>query len=258
MEIEKNKFLKLPEDVYRKADGWNYSLIKEFMKSPKHYKYALTHPSEPTPSMILGTAVHSAVLEPDEFKANYLVAPEGLDGRTKEGKEFKKEAEASGKTVVDSSVLEIANGVMANPNAAELLNNQSTVTERAIFWENCKCKVDLYCEDLGILADLKTTDSVIPADFAATVARLRYYIQAAHYMQGVLATGKKVNSYRIIAVENKPPFDCVVYELDNEAIKLGMTTLEGIYQSLEFCEAVDTWGGVSNAVERLELPKWIK
>ena len=256
--MEKNLFLVLPEDVYREAKGWNYSLIKEFMKSPKHYKWALEHPSTPTPSMVLGTAVHTAVLLPEQFKQQYLIYPEGLDGRTAEAKALKKEAQEMGKTLIDPIVLNIQEGVMANPEAVKLLSG--ALTEMAIFWDNnfgtCKCKVDMW--NNGILADLKTTDSVIPEDFANTVARLKYYIQAAHYIEGVQATGNKVEEYRIIAVENKPPFDCVVYSLDESAIKQGMIALEAIYESLAFCEATDIWQGVSSIVEKLELPKWIK
>lgn len=250
--------LELPESEYRQAAGWNYSLIKEFMKSPRHYQWAREHPSEPTPSMQIGTAVHMAILEPEKFKASYVVAPVGLDGRTAEAKALKKEAQEQGKTLIDSTVVDIATGVLMNPEATKLLENKTTVTERAIFWDNCKCKLDLWCEELGVLADLKTTDSVVPQDFAATVGRLRYYIQAAHYINGVRSCGKKINSYRIIAVENKPPYDCVVYELDEEAIKQGFAVLMDVYDSLAFCEATDMWGGVSSNLERLELPKWVK
>ncbi len=258
--MEKGKFLDLEEDVYRAEKGWNYSLLKEFMKSPKHYKYALENPSQPTPSMVLGTAAHTAILQPQLFEKCYRIMPEGLDGRTAEAKALKKEAMEAGATLVDGCVLEMRDAVLENKEAAEIISH--SLTERAIFWDNdygtCKCKVDIWYEGAGILADLKTTDSVLPDDFANTVARLKYYIQAAHYIEGVKSTGATVKEYLIIALENKPPYDCVVYRLSEDAIKQGISILDNIYASLSFCEATGDWAGVSNRIENLELPKWAK
>lgn len=256
--MELNKFLDLPEEEYRSAKGWNYSLIKEFMKSPKHYKYALENPSVPTPSMLLGTATHCAILQPEDFAKKYVVAPEGLDGRTAEAKALKKQAADMGASLTDACVLKMKDSVYANKSAVEIING--AITERAIFWENemgtCKCKVDIWNAEKGILADLKTTDSVLPSDFANSIARLKYYIQAAHYIQGVQATGAKVNDYLIVALENKPPYDCVVYRLGADAIIQGMGILSNIYESLAFCEATNDWAGVSDQIEDIELPKW--
>ena len=42
--------------------------------------------NEPTPAMIMGSAVHSAVLEPDLFPTEYVMGPQGLNMRTNAGK----------------------------------------------------------------------------------------------------------------------------------------------------------------------------
>jgi hypothetical protein len=59
-------------------------------KSPLHYWARFLDPNrvvpEPTPAMAIGSAVHTHVLELDQWDARYVTAPEGIDRRTKAGK----------------------------------------------------------------------------------------------------------------------------------------------------------------------------
>ena len=52
--------------------------------TPAHLKHSMSVHREPTPSMMLGTAVHSLVLEPEKFDTDVVVAPV-VDKRTKIG-----------------------------------------------------------------------------------------------------------------------------------------------------------------------------
>ena len=42
-----------------------------FKKSPAHMKHMIESPEEPTSAMIIGTATHSAILEPDLFQKEW-------------------------------------------------------------------------------------------------------------------------------------------------------------------------------------------
>jgi exodeoxyribonuclease VIII len=76
-------------------------------RSPLHYWARFLDPKrvipEPTPAMRIGSAVHTHVLELDKWDTEYTVAPDGLDRRTKAGKEawaaFEAES-ANGRTVL--------------------------------------------------------------------------------------------------------------------------------------------------------------
>lgn len=252
--IEKNKFIKMTDDEYFSAPGWNYSSLKEFMKSPKHYKSLLDHPIKKTPSMELGSALHCLVLEPEKFKDLYEPLPNNLDGRSAEAKALKKSLAESGKTGITEDVLAMGEAVLANEHARKAL--EGGIREHAIFWDKCKCKVDLY--NNNVLYDVKTTDSIAPDDFQGVMYRMKYWLQSAHYSNGVEATGHQVDAFRIIAVENKPPFDCVVYELDEQCIKYGRLWLKKIYTELEFCEEMDIWEGCQNGIKTISLPPWVK
>jgi hypothetical protein len=59
-------------------------------KSPLHFwaRYLDPNrvPQEPTAAMAIGSAVHTHVLELDQWDSQYVVAPAGIDRRTKVGK----------------------------------------------------------------------------------------------------------------------------------------------------------------------------
>lgn len=64
----------MTRDEYNALEGVNWSNLKHAEKSPKHYRHeADSGDKEPTDAMLMGLAVHCAVLEPDEFARRYVV-----------------------------------------------------------------------------------------------------------------------------------------------------------------------------------------
>ena len=61
-----------PEHQYRLWPAANYSSIKEFDSTPLHAYQHLIDPPAPTPAMELGTALHTAILEPERFSERYV------------------------------------------------------------------------------------------------------------------------------------------------------------------------------------------
>lgn len=51
-------------------------VIQDMRRSPAHCRYNLDHPAEATDAMVLGEAVHAAVLEPDRFESMYVARPD--------------------------------------------------------------------------------------------------------------------------------------------------------------------------------------
>ncbi|MGA0328372.1 MAG: hypothetical protein ACO3OK_15350, partial [Limisphaerales bacterium] len=51
---------------YRREEGVNQSSLKKILQSPAHYQAAIKEKIIPTPSMEMGTAVHSLVLDGED------------------------------------------------------------------------------------------------------------------------------------------------------------------------------------------------
>ena len=74
----------IPNDQHHAADGISKSGLDLIARSP--YLYRHRQAVEQTKAMLIGSAVHCAVLEPALFPHRYTVAPVA-DGRTKAGKD---------------------------------------------------------------------------------------------------------------------------------------------------------------------------
>ena len=76
---------------YHASPGASASRLKQLkQRSAAHMKYDMENPQEPTPAMTIGSAAHSAILEPGLFLGEWGRIPEG-DGRSKAVKEAKAE-----------------------------------------------------------------------------------------------------------------------------------------------------------------------
>ena len=109
--------LDMPAEKYHAVDALSKSMMSKILKSPAHYRAALDEHQEPTKSMQMGTAIHTAVLEPQLYSQVVAVVPPDIDGRTKEGKQW-KEAHKSRIHLThaeDIDVQGVANSVRRHP-----------------------------------------------------------------------------------------------------------------------------------------------
>lgn len=234
-------------------------------RSPAHYKYVKENPTEQTAAMLLGSVVHTLVLEPEKFADEYVVAP-ALDKRTKKGKEEWNEFIGSidGKTVVDRKIYETAelaaSSVRNHPIAARLL--QGGQAETSYFWEEngikCKCRPDYLRMDIKCVIDLKTTQNASPDSFIKSAYDYRYHVQAAWYLRGLKACGIEAENFIFIAVEKEPPYTVCVYTADELMINLGTAIANENFKTLCECMRSDNWYGYENEpiIHSLSIPDW--
>jgi exodeoxyribonuclease VIII len=242
-------------------------------KSPLHYwsRYLDPNrvPQEPTAAMAIGSAVHTHVLELDLWDAQYVVAPAGIDRRTKVGKaEWDVFQTAIGtRTVISREdadlVMRIGRSVLSHPAAAYLLGLPGKA-ETTHMWVDeisglqCKCRPDWLLDDGSMIVDLKTTEDASPRGFQKSIVQWRYHIQASFYLDGLQhATGKRPEQFVFIVVEKKPPFVCAVYVADPQMIEIGRETARRDLDKLNICKAADYWPGYSDCIEQINLPPWM-
>ncbi|MDL0090055.1 PD-(D/E)XK nuclease-like domain-containing protein [Campylobacter gastrosuis] len=225
-------------------------------KSPLHFKRKQELKSEPTPALMLGTLAHKLILEPDDFKNEFLIEPV-CDKRTKEGKAIYAElmANLGDKIAITqeqfNTAQAIANAVLKTPQAKVFLKDG--LAEQVYFGEidgvAVKAKPDFYNENLGVIVDLKTTSDASASGFAKSVANFNYHIQTAFYSEILRQNGKAVNNFLFVAVETKPPYFVGFYELDDEAINLAQSRILELLSLYRFCRDNDKWWGYAKKID---------
>ena len=270
------------ENGIHKIPFTDYASIKRVHKShlwtlytstPARYKWEVEHEEEEvTPSMIIGLATHTAVLEPPKFDKEYLVAPENAPDGTSWNRRLKEhkaawqafEATAAGKTILTAEQEELcrdlAMSVWAHPSAKMLLDKIEP--EQSLLWTDPETQIQMkgrpdgIISKAGIIIDLKTCISAAPAAFKMASYKFGYHFQAALYWDGLKACGIAPKHFYIIAVEKTPPHSVAVYEVENDALSLGRSQYQQALMTLKDCLAVNRWPGYDKGILTLPLPSW--
>lgn len=219
-------------DEYHAGPGISKSHLDAIASgSPRHYWYKYLNPdrvrAEPTAAMVMGSAVHCAILEPDQFPSEVIESP-GFDRRSKAGKaEYEAFREQSqGKIVLEpedyATCLAIRDAVHQHPVAAGLL--QGGKAEQSFYaidpdtGELMKCRTDYMHENGSMIIDVKTTEDASPDGFGKSSANFRYPVQTAWYNRVLdTAFGEHPDTWVFLAVEKKPPYAIGIYFLTREA-----------------------------------------
>lgn len=254
----------MTEQEYRNAEGVNKSTLWNLMKSPAHYQYYLTHQREDTQSYRFGRAVHAAILTPTAYKRDYVIMPEGIDRRTKAGKEqyeaFMKEAE--GKEIISGQDADMIKGMVKafkkNKEAFNLL--KGTKRERPVFWTDqngilCKCRIDAYKK--GVMVDLKTAADAATDTFTREALKYGYHVQAAHYIDGYRHKESSViPSWYFIVIEKSEPYAINILKADPSFIDYGYMIRQQLIEKLIECQKEVSFPGYGS--NDLLLPAWVE
>ena len=246
---------------YNKIEGINFSLLKEYHKSPMHFKYAIDNPRQSTDAQTLGTLVHSMVLEPHTIDDDFTMMdmskrPDPTkDFRSQENKLWKQqlieEAAHHNRALVDVDVYAqaklMADSVLSNPVIKSLID-RATI-ERGIMWTDpvtklkCKGRPDAFIEEKNLIIDLKTTISAHPSEFQKSIWNYRYHEQAAFYSMGLKALygADKFDKFLFIAVENKAPYCSATYFLSPNALDVGWVTCQSLLNLHKKCVDANDW-----------------
>ena len=270
MKIESAGLFSMPAEQYHSHPAVGHSGLVRIMRSPAHYKDVLTDPPDPTPAMRLGTAFHTALLEPDRFGQTFVVAPK-FDRRTKEGKAQAEawDTENAGKTALtpeDASKIDgMVTSVRGHIGAARLLSNGQA--EMSGFWSDpetgaaCKCRPDFISgsidDPVGII-DVKTACDASADGFSRAIASLSYDLQAAYYVDGMKElTGRKLPFFFVV-IEKDAPHAVAVYRASEALLETGRSKYRAALELLRWCQEKNSWPGYQpgGEIEEIDLPRW--
>ena len=72
-------------DLLSRSTAWNL-----LTTCPQKVRHELNYPKASTPAQILGSAFHSATLEPEKFDDEFAVKPDEIDGQGPRTKHYKE------------------------------------------------------------------------------------------------------------------------------------------------------------------------
>jgi hypothetical protein len=226
-------------------------------------------PKEPTKAMKIGTLVHAAILEPEKIGEMYVIIPDNLlSGENRaisktEAKDFVKAVKAAGKNAVKAEELAMicAMAESVRSTIGPWLG-KSAVTEKTLIWQHpatgilCRCKPDWYRptkNGTAIGFDVKTTADISEHGFRNSMESFLYWMQDAHYCEGIEAvTGKPVEQFIFAAVESEEPYQTRTFQLEDEARVAGVEAREQSMLELAECmksgNYAEAWEGTVTKV----------
>jgi len=268
MSTQTGIFPGVSREEYGKIDACNQSSLKPYAKSAMQGKFDEDNRKE-SDEMVFGTALHTAVLEPDEFTNRYTSMPK-VDGRTKEGKLAKAAAieAAKGKIILPETgklSLEWLTGsrdaLMAHPDVANLFK-RGMDAEAAIVWKDrdtgilCKALTDAAIQDSWpTLGDIKSSGSDVDEEsFGFTLFKWGMHIQAAFYIDGYQTITGKLPNFVICPVESKPPHHVMFYQVTGPSIALGRKTYKRILPRWAKAKATGQYPGLPTEPREISVP----
>lgn len=256
------EFLNIDEKKYRSIkDIVSQSSLKHILRSPAHYKYYKDAEPESTEAQVFGRALHASVSEPENFLTEKFAIFSGKTRRGKEWDEFQIANE--GKTIIKKDDLDklffMRDAILQNRRAHEIL--LLSHKEKSAAWIDedtalpCKARFDAISNDY--VTDIKTTTNAHINSYSRECANYEYPFQAAFYLDGAKLCDGKSRKFLHIAIEKEPPYCCVLFEMNEDAVKTGRLKYKACLMRLKKCIDLDEWPGYSDErILELSMPGW--
>ena len=246
---------------YHAHDSISKSGLDLVARSPAHFRYAENR--EQTRAMVIGSAVHAAILEPDVFAKDYMLLRDVKDRRASE---YKQAVAVHGADfVLTGTEADYVSGIQESvrshhqlralleaPGKAEL----SVITTDPVTGVAVRCRFD-WLTDAGVPVDLKTTIDARADAFGKSVHNYRYHVQHAFYLDvWEWETGETLDRMIFAALEKPMPHAVAMYRLDDEAVNEGRRLYREALNTYAECLERDHWPAYDEETQWLCLPPW--
>lgn len=257
----------MTREQYFAIDAVSITRLKEIDRSPLHYRHLLANPKE-SDALTLGTAAHSAILEPETFADDYAIwtrrteANASAPRRGQHWDAFKAEHPGQRILTVEENAYAqaIARAVRFDEVANKYLvtGDAEVVMQWEIVGRRAKSRADWVTEIDGkpVLVGLKSTRDCRHTLFAKQAVNLGYDLQWSWYADGFQTIHGMQPRMVEIAVESEPPHAVATYLIDDEILELGRSKYEALLLKLARCEESNEWPGPQTKEELLSFPSW--
>lgn len=260
----------MPEAEYRAHPAFANSDLKVARgQSPAHMIHKRTHGSPDTPAKRDGRILHTAILEPHQFSARYVVLPADAEDRptdamrqavlkgTASENSIKRvswwdawNATNEGRELIAADkydeFMRVTEAIREHPALRGYFNSPGVVTEQSVFATDpetglpVKIRRDLRVRLGGynVVLDLKSAESAATNDFHFAIKRYGYVQGAAFYTDVGEWAGDPTDVYLLIAFEREAPYGVTVHEVGPEAMAKGRMQYREALTLVKHC--VDT------------------
>ena len=250
----------LSNKAYHEMPAISSSAVKTVATSSLYHWKNTTFNS--TPAMILGSAFHAMMLEPEKN----LVHDSGLSRRGskawREQEEFLTEDEILLPTFEFEQCQKMVDGCLQNKMARNLLTNKDMLAEYSFIAE-CpetglvlKCRPDGLLKEAGIVIDLKSCLDASQRGFDKSVRNYRYDLQACFYRYVLKLCGYETTNFIFIATE-KNSYATACYELSDKYNKYAEDEMFKTLRKIKVAQDTNTFDTGWPELETLHLPAWL-
>lgn len=259
-------------EYHTNAPGVSSSRLKHMLVSPATYQIKLRRPVIDNDALRLGRMLHTMVLEPHLLDEEFAIWTEGR--RQGSSWDIFKLCNMD-KTLITQDQLDCAEG-MANalrqlddfPFEAWLEGVSSVepaIKERSLFWIDeetglqCKARPDAMTLAVSALAgDVKSARSANPEEFKRDIFKMRYDLQAAHYLAGIKAVFGADANFAFFVAEKEAPYVAGTFLMTRAALEHGERFRRYCLRMVKKCTDDNNWPKQPSGrkPEAVEPPFW--
>jgi len=216
--ILENKGIITDDNYYEDKEYISSSMVKQALQgSKKQFDYAMEQTAE-SEALLVGSAFHAMMLEPDKYKKLYAFEP-AMDKRTKAGKEYIASWKEENKDIphhlpgkYEEMLINMQDSLLAHPVYNELVEKVDVFEAEVIKLfelegQKCKAKIDFYNPKENYIVDIKTCNSVNIDDVIESIKKYLYGVQASFYLDGL-----KAHKFYFVFIQKKAPYDVLVVD----------------------------------------------
>ncbi|MFC0384371.1 PD-(D/E)XK nuclease-like domain-containing protein [Muricoccus vinaceus] len=226
--------------------------------NPDHDAGASTEAQE------VGTALHALIIEGRDMIDGHPFP----DWRTKVAQAARDASRAAGRIPLleekAAELWECASSVRKNLAVHEAADAFTDgVPEAVMAWQEetpwgpiwCRSRVDWL--GAAFLDDLKTTTgSAHPDTWSKKLLPDGYALQAAFYLRGARALGRRPRAFRFIVAEQKPPYGVTVMQLAPDLMAIAEDAVERAMEAWAWSLRENRWPGYPTRICHAEARSW--
>ena len=237
------------------------SSLKKMLISPGHFLEAWKGPKTASKTYDEGNITHSVVLDQDLDL--YVRRPDGIDGRTKAGKEALAALELTGKTIIAANIFD---------SMVRRLETFSASQEAQRLYDHAEIETSHYAKDPetglyikarpdilrhGVIADFKTVQFM--AGFEKQIWNLGYFLQLGFYaLVTELTTGVAIRELCFIAQEKAAPYGVKVFRLDKTTVDFSKQRARETLNRVAVCIAENNFPIYDDVTQTISMPPWLE